>query len=311
MKALIIAENEQGKLNKNLFSVISAANKITQDVSLLIVGEAAKTLSEDFKQYNIKKIYFSSSENFYHGLAENICKLILEIAREFTHIFAPASSFGKNIMPRVAALLDVNQISDITDILDAHTFIRPIFAGNALATVICEDPIKVITVRCTAFPENNLPGQTFAEIQELIFDFKDKRIQFVNNVKELSTRPSLAHAKIVVSGGRGLQSKENFKALLEPLAEKLGAAIGASRAAVDAGFADNSLQVGQTGLVVAPDLYIAIGLSGAIQHLAGMKDSKVIVSINQDPNAEIMRIADYALEADLFAVIPELLAMLS
>ncbi len=310
MKALIIAENEQGTLNKNLFSLISVANKITQDVSLLIVGEAAKTLCEDLKQYNLKKIYFSNSENFYHGLAENISKLIVEIAKEFTHIFAPASSFGKNIMPRVAALLDVNQISDITGILDAHTFIRPIFAGNALATVFCDDPIKVITVRCTAFSGTYLPGQDCAEIQELVFDYKDDRIQFINNVKDLSERPSLAHAKIVISGGRGFQSKENFKSLLEPLAEKLGAAIGASRAAVDAGFADNALQVGQTGQVVAPDLYIAIGLSGAIQHLAGMKDSKVIVSINKDPNAEIMRVADYVLEADLFAAIPELLANL-
>ena len=222
MKLLIIVENDQGKLNNNFASLMTAARKITDEITALVVGEEGRAIGAELQKYPLKKIIFNCSENYLHGLAENIAKLVVEIGKSFSHIMAPASNYGKNIMPRVAALLDVNQISDIVEVLDSNTFVRPIYAGNALATVCCKDLIKVMTVRCAAFSEMSAEAVHSVDPEESDLVFKDPRVEFVRDVKSISARPSLSSAKIVISGGRGLQSKENFKTLLEPLAEKAG-----------------------------------------------------------------------------------------
>ena len=256
----------------------------------------------------VKKILVADAAHYAQGLGENLASLIVGLAAGLTHIIAPATTSGKNVMPRVAALLDVAQISDVISVESADTFVRPIYAGNALATVQSKDSVKVLTVRTSAFP-NAPSGNGGAAIEAVSVGADSGLSEFVGQELTKSERPELAGARIVISGGRGMQNSENFK-MLETLADKMGAALGASRAAVDSGFVPNDYQVGQTGKVVAPDLYIAVGISGAIQHLAGMKDSKVIVAINKDAEAPIFQVADYGLVADLFQAIPELTAAL-
>ena len=310
MKSLILAEYDDNGLKKTTASAITCAKKISDDVTVLVAGSRAPDIAAEAAKLGVKKVLMNPAEVYNFGKAESIARLVADIAKEFTHIFAAATSYGKNIMPRVAALLDVAQISDIISVVSADTFTRPVYAGNAIATVQSRDSIKVITVRYTAFPEA-ARADVFAPIETLQQIFDHPRAHYVGSQLSVSSRPELTAARVVVSGGRALQSAENFKKILEPLADKLHAAIGASRAAVDAGYIDNDSQVGQTGKVIAPELYIAVGISGAIQHLAGMKDSKVIVAINKDPAAEMMRVADYALEADLFTAVPELTEKLS
>jgi electron transfer flavoprotein alpha subunit len=311
MKALILAEYDESGLRKTTLSTLSAALQVAEKVTVLLVGAQAKKISETASRLKgVEKIIINTEEVYNFGKAESISQLLAELGKSFQYIFASATSEGKNILPRVAALLDVAQISDISAIIASDTFKRPIYAGNAIATVQSMDAIKVITVRHTAFPLTEFDQTAAAPIEENHMVYDHPRAHFVEQNLNISERPELSSAKVVVSGGRALGSREQFKNLLEPLAGKLNAAIGASRAAVDAGYVDNDYQVGQTGKVVAPTLYIAIGISGAIQHLAGMKDSKIIVAINKDPNAEIMKIADYTLQADLFHAIPELISKL-
>ena len=268
-----------------------------------MAADAAKSLA------GVTKVLLADAAQYAHGLAENLAPLVVELAKGYSHVLAPASSFGKNLLPRVAALLDVAQISEIVAVESADTFVRPVYAGNVLATVQSADAIKVITVRTTAF---EAAGQGGSAAVETIAAAADAQLSsFVGQELTKSDRPELGAAKIIVSGGRALGSEEQFKAVIEPLADKLGAAVGASRAAVDAGYAPNDYQVGQTGKVVAPQLYVAVGISGAIQHLAGMKDSKVIVAINKDEEAPIFQVADYGIVGDLFTVVPELMAELS
>ncbi|MBS0349594.1 MAG: FAD-binding protein [Proteobacteria bacterium] len=308
MKALVLAEYDQGGLKKTTLSTLSAALQVAEKVTVLLVGSHSKKISEVVTHLvGVEKVIVNTAAIYNFGKAESISPLIAELSKSFNFIFASASSEGKNIMPRVAALLDVAQISEITAIIAQDTFKRPIYAGNAIATVQSKDPIKVITVRHTAFPLAEFNEELTAPIEENQLIYDHPRAHFIEQNLNVSDRPELASAQVVVSGGRAFGSREQFKNLLEPLAVKLNAAIGASRAAVDAGYVDNDYQVGQTGKVVAPTLYIAIGISGAIQHLAGMKDSKIIVAINKDPNAEIMKIADYTLQADLFHAVPELI----
>ena len=313
MKALVLVEYENTEISRSSLNCISAAKQICQDITLLVVGSNAEQILPTLQKIKmIKKILINNHSNYDHGMAENIAQLIADIGPAHSHLLAAASTFGKNILPRVAALLDTNQISEVIEIVDEQTFKRPIYAGNAIETVKSEDLIKVITIRPSAFSAAEYldqPDQSLC-IERITqrFDFPASR--YINCHLSHSTRPDLTSARVIVSGGRALMSADNFKNLLEPLADKLNAAIGATRAAVDAGFTDNNFQVGQTGKIVAPDIYIAIGVSGAIQHLAGMKDSKVIIAINKDPDAEIMKIADYSLQADLFEVIPELIKKL-
>jgi electron transfer flavoprotein alpha subunit len=272
---------------------------------VLVAGSGCSAAADAAaKVKGVAKVLLANSQALDHGLAENLAPVVVELAKKFSHVLAPATTFGKNLMPRVAALLDVAQISEITGIEGADTFVRPIYAGNALATVKSADPIKVITVRTTAFDAAEPTGGD-AAIEDTAGGGDSGLSSFVSHELTKSERPELTSARIIISGGRGMQSGDNFK-LLEEIADKLGAAVGASRAAVDAGFVPNDYQVGQTGKVVAPDLYIAVGISGAIQHLAGMKDSKVIVAINKDEEAPIFQVADYGLVADLFTAIPEL-----
>jgi electron transfer flavoprotein alpha subunit len=256
------------------------------------------------KILGIKKVFIADSEVYAHFLAENFAELIQDVAKNYAAILAPATTFGKNVLPRVAALLDMEQISDVVAIIDNKTFVRPIYAGNALATIQSENLIKLITVRTTAFVKTEI-GDNNVPIEKLTKVIPNHHTKFLSHSLTKSERPELSNARIIISGGRGLQSAENFK-MLARIADKLGAAIGASRAAVDAGFVPNDYQVGQTGKVVAPELYIAVGISGAIQHLAGMKDSKVIVAINKDPDAPIFQVADYGIVGDLFEILPEL-----
>ncbi|HYM48116.1 MAG TPA: FAD-binding protein, partial [Burkholderiaceae bacterium] len=279
------------------------------DVHVLVAGHQCAPIAQAAAQIaGITKVRIADAPHYKDGLAENLAQLVWSIAKEYTHVLAPATTFGKNFLPRVAALLDVAQVSDIVAVESADTFVRPIYAGNALATVQSADPIKIITVRSTGFDAAAASGGKGA-IEPLAPAADLGLAKLLSQALTKSDRPELAGARVVVSGGRGLGSGDNFK-LLEQLADKLGAAVGASRAAVDSGYVPNDYQVGQTGKIVAPELYIAIGISGAIQHLAGMKDSKVIVAINKDAEAPIFQIADYGLVADLFTVVPELIAEL-
>lgn len=310
MTILVIAEHDNTSIKGATLSTLTAANLIDSDVHLLVAGHNISAAVDAATRINgITKVLQADSSALADCRAENITAQVLSLAKNYSHILFPSTSNGRNTAPRVAARLDVAQISDIIQVIDSDTFERPIYAGNAIATVKSRDNIKVITVRATAFDaatQNASPASI--EIVTAITDTKMSVV--VDQVTTKSDRPELTSAKIVVSGGRALDSKENFDSLIQPLADKLGAALGASRAAVDAGYAPNDSQVGQTGKIVAPELYIGIGISGAIQHLAGMKDSKIIVAINRDPDAPIFSVADYALEADLFAAIPELMEAL-
>ena len=305
MTVLVVVEHDNAALKTATLNTVTAARLISDDVHALVAGESCVAVSEEAAHVDgIAKVWNADAPEYAQFLAENMAPLIAKQALGYTHVLAPATTFGKNVMPRAAALLDVNQISDISGIEGDDTFVRPIYAGNAFATVRTSDRIKVITVRSTAFSAADTAGGTAAV--EAIAGTGDAGLaRFIGHELTETERPELTSAGIVISGGRGMQSRENF-ALLERIADKLGAAIGATRAAVDAGYVSNDYQVGQTGKVVAPELYIAIGISGAIQHLAGMKDSKVIVAINKDEDAPIFQIADYGLVADLFDVLPEL-----
>ncbi|UEM18716.1 FAD-binding protein [Skermanella mucosa] len=305
MSVLVIAENAEGAIKPATLNTVTAAAKLGGDVHVLVAGANAKGAAEAAARIaGVSKVLVADAEPYAHGLAENVAPLIVDLAKGYSHVLAPATSFGKNVMPRVAALLDVAQISEIVGVHDADTFDRPIYAGNAIATVQSSDPIKIITVRGTAFDAAAAEGGS-ATVEDAATGADAGLSKFVGQELSKSERPELTSAKAIVSGGRGMQSGENFH-MLETLADKLGAAVGASRAAVDAGYVPNDYQVGQTGKIVAPELYIAVGISGAIQHLAGMKDSKVIVAINKDEEAPIFQVADYGLVGDLFKVVPEL-----
>ncbi len=309
MTVLVIAEHNNLSLNPVTGSVIRAAGLIDAEIHVLVAGTGCESVAEAARQYEgVSKVLLADNAVYQHHLPETLAPLLLPISENYGAILSAASTSGKNLMPRIAALLDVGQISDIVAVHSPNTFVRPIYAGNALATVESSDPVKIITVRTSAFDEAD-KGEGWAAIETLDQVIHQDKSRFVSENLTTSERPELAGAAIVVSGGRGLGSAENFQ-LLEKLADKLGAAIGASRAAVDAGYVGNDLQVGQTGKIVAPDLYIAVGISGAIQHLAGMKDSKIIVAINTDADAPIFQVADYGLVADLFQVLPELEALL-
>ncbi len=309
MTVLVISEHNNKELKSSTLSTINAALQIDQSVDVLIVGsecdDVIKILSNT---KNVKKVLVADDVKYKNPIAENIANIILSCVDNYSHILAPASTFGKNIMPRVAAVLDVSQVSDIIKIESEDTFVRPIYAGNALATVKSNDTKKIITVRPTSFDSISTEGGS-AEIEKLNINIDNSKVNFLGREETKSDRPELGSARIVISGGRGLGSAENFT-LLNKIADKLNAAIGASRAAVDAGYISNDSQVGQTGKVVVPDLYIAVGISGAIQHLAGMKESKIIVAINKDDEAPIFNVADYGLHADLFEALPELSAEL-
>ena len=305
MTILVMIEHEKDAISPATLNTIAAANVLAGPIEALIAGHNIKHVADAASQIiSVSKVLIADSPEYAYNLAENLAPLITQIAPNYTHVFAPATTFGKNIMPRAAAFLDVMQISDIIEVISQDTFKRPIYAGNALATVRSSDPIKVITVRSTAFDAAEAYGGT-AVIESLSGTGSSQLSEFESCELSGSERPELTSAGIVISGGRGMQDSANF-AMLEKVADKLGAAVGASRAAVDAGFAPNDYQVGQTGKVVAPELYMAVGISGAIQHLAGMKDSKVIVAINKDEEAPIFQVADYGLVADLFDAIPEL-----
>ncbi|BBF84551.1 electron transfer flavoprotein, alpha subunit [Aquitalea magnusonii] len=309
MAILVIAEHDNQSLKAGTLNTVTAAAKLGE-VHVLVAGHNAAAAADAAKSVaGVAKVLLADAAQYAHGLAESLSALVVEVAKGYSHVLAPASSFGKNLLPRVAALLDVAQISEITAIESADTFVRPVYAGNVLATVQSADAIKVITVRTTAFDAAAQGGSAAVESVAVAAD--PQLSSFVGQELTKSDRPELGAAKIIVSGGRALGSEEQFKSVIEPLADKLGAAVGASRAAVDAGYAPNDYQVGQTGKVVAPQLYFAVGISGAIQHLAGMKDSKVIVAINKDEEAPIFQVADYGIVGDLFTVVPELLVELS
>ncbi len=308
MTALVIAEHDNASLKGSTLNTITAAAQAGGDVHVLIAGSNAKAAADAAAQVaGVAKVLLADAPQFADGLAENVAEQVLAIAKDYSHILAPATAYGKNILPRVAARLDVGQISDITKVDSPDTFERPIYAGNAIATVQSIDPIKVITVRTTGFDPTAQGGSAAVESIPAVAD--SGKSSFVGREVAKSDRPELTAAKIIVSGGRGMGSSESFK-ILEPLADKLNAAMGASRAAVDAGYVPNDWQVGQTGKIVAPQLYIAVGISGAIQHLAGMKDSKVIVAINKDEEAPIFSVADYGIVGDLFEIVPELVKQL-
>ena len=310
MAILVIAEHDNQSLKAGTLNTVTAAAKLGE-VHVLVAGHNAAAAADAAKSVaGVSKVLLADAAQYAYGLAESLSALVVEVAKGYSHVLAPASSFGKNLLPRVAALLDVAQISEITAIESADTFVRPVYAGNVLATVQSADAIKVITVRTTAFDAAAAQGGS-AAVESVAVAADPQLSSFVGQELTKSDRPELGAAKIIVSGGRALGSEEQFKSVIEPLADKLGAAVGASRAAVDAGYAPNDYQVGQTGKVVAPQLYFAVGISGAIQHLAGMKDSKVIVAINKDEEAPIFQVADYGIVGDLFTVVPELLAELS
>jgi len=306
MTALVIAEHDNAALKSATLNTVTAAAACGGDVHVLVAGENAAAAAQAAAQIaGVSKVLHADGAALKDGLAENLAAQVLAIASSYSHLLFPATASGKNVAPRVAAKLDVAQISDITKVVSPDTFERPIYAGNAIATVQSQDAVKVITVRGTGFDAAAATGGSAAV--EAVAAVQDAgKSSFVGREVTKNDRPELTAAKIIVSGGRALGSSEKFNEVITPLADKLGAAIGASRAAVDAGYAPNDLQVGQTGKIVAPQLYIACGISGAIQHLAGMKDSKVIVAINKDPEAPIFSVADYGLEADLFQAVPEL-----
>jgi electron transfer flavoprotein alpha subunit len=305
MVALVIAEHDNGSLKGATHHTVTAAAQCGGEVHILVAGSGCGAAAEAAAQIaGVSKVLVADAPHFADGLAENVAEQILAIAGSYSHILAPATAYGKNILPRVAAKLDVAQISEITKVDSPDTFERPIYAGNAIAIVKSSDKVKVITVRGTGFDAAASEGGS-AAVEPVSAVADSGKSSFVGRELAKSDRPELTAAKIIVSGGRGIGSAENFK-LLEPLADKLGAAMGASRAAVDAGFVPNDWQVGQTGKIVAPTLYIAVGISGAIQHLAGMKDSKTIVAINKDPEAPIFSVADYGIVGDLFEVVPAL-----
>jgi electron transfer flavoprotein alpha subunit len=310
MTSLVIAEHDNASIKSATLNTVTAALACGGDVHVLVAGENAGAAAQAAAQIaGVAKVIHADGASLKDGLAENIAAQVLAIASNYSHILFPATASGKNAAPRVAAKLDVAQISDITKVDSADTFERPIYAGNAIATVQSSDKIKVITVRGTGFDAAATTGGS-AQVEQLAAAGDSGKSSFVGREVTKSDRPELTAAKIIVYGGRALGSSEKFNEVMTPLADKLGAAIGASRAAVDAGYAPNDLQVGQTGKIVAPQLYIAAGISGAIQHLAGMKDSKVIVAINKDPEAPIFSVADYGLEADLFQAVPELVQSL-
>jgi len=304
MAILVVAEHDNKTVRKATLNAIAAAQKLGSDIHVLVAGHQAGDAAKAAAQAaGVKKVLHADAPHLGEFLAENVAALVVSVAKGYSHILAPATSNGKNVMPRAAALLDVQQISDIIGVEGRDTFVRPIYAGNALATVKSKDAIKVITVRTTAFDAVAATGGS-AAVESVAAPADAGLSSFVGREVSKSERPELTAAKIIVSGGRGMANGENFKKVLEPLADKLGAAMGASRAAVDAGFVPNDWQVGQTGKIVAPDLYIAVGISGAIQHLAGMKDSRVIVAINKDEEAPIFQVADYGLVGDLFQLVP-------
>ena len=308
MSILVIAEHDNKTLNGATLNVVAAAQKIGGDITVLVAGSGAQAVAEQAAQVaGVSKVLLADNAAYANQLAENVAALVAQVGKGYSHILATSTTTGKNVLPRAAALLDVSMISDIIAVESAKTFKRPIYAGNAIATVESSESIVVATVRGTAFdPVANTGGSAAVEA---VADVQDAGIsQFISEEIVKSERPELTAARIVVSGGRGVGSGENYHTVLDPLADKLGAAQGASRAAVDAGFVPNDMQVGQTGKIVAPDLYIAVGISGAIQHLAGMKDSKVIVAINKDEEAPINAVADYWLVGDLNTIIPELVS---
>ena len=308
MTSLVIAEHDNASIKPATLNTVTAAAQCGGDVHVLVAGAQATAAAAAAAQIaGVSKVIHADGELFAHGLAENVAAQVLALASSYSHILFPATAGGKNVAPRVAARLDVGQISDITKVLSPDTFERPIYAGNAIATVQSTDATKVITVRTTGFdPASASGGSAVVEVASPVADSGKSR--FEGSEIARNDRPELTAAKIIVSGGRALGSSEKFAEVMTPLADKLGAAMGASRAAVDAGYAPNDWQVGQTGKIVAPQLYVACGISGAIQHLAGMKDSKVIVAINKDPDAPIFQVADYGLVADLFQAVPELVA---
>ena len=309
MRILVITEHDNAAFKPAVLNAVAAAAKIGGDIDLLVAGSQCASVAQAAAQIaGVKKVLVADAAHYAHSLAENLSALVVSIAKNYTHVLAPATSFGKNVLPRVAALLDVAQISDIIKVESPDTFVRPIYAGNALATVQSGDPIKVITVRLTGFDAAPAEGGS-ATVENIGAGPDTGFSSLIRQELTKSARPELTAARVIVSGGRGMGNGENFK-ILEALADKLGAAVGASRAAVDSGFVPNDYQVGQTGKIVAPDLYIAVGISGAIQHLAGMKDSKVIVAINKDGEAPIFQVADYGLVADLFQAVPELTSQL-
>jgi len=305
MRVLVLAEHDNKALKPATLNTMAAAQAIGGEIDLLVAGQGCDGVAQAASKIaGVKKVLMAADPAYAHPLAEDLAKLILTLAKGYSHLLAPATTFGKNVMPRIAALLDVAQISDISAVVAPDTFRRPIYAGNAISTVQSSDAIKVVTVRATAFPAAPASGGN-AVVEKIAAPGASGLARYVGSELAASARPELTAARVVISGGRGMQSSENFK-LLESLADKLGAAVGASRAAVDAGFVPNDFQVGQTGKIVAPELYIAVGISGAIQHLAGMKDSKVIVAINKDEEAPIFQIADYGLVGDLFQIVPAL-----
>ena len=304
MSILILADHDNGQLAAATLNTVTAASEIGGDIDILVAGDASGDVAKAAAAISgVSRVLTADADLFAHGIAENIAPLVQSLASGYTHLMAPATTTGKNVMPRVAALLDVMQISDIIKVESDNSFQRPIYAGNAIATVTSDEAIKVITVRGTAFEAAGDGGSAAIESVDTTGDAGLS--SYVKSELSSSERPELTSAPIVISGGRGMQDGANF-AMLEKVADKLGAAVGASRAAVDAGFVPNDYQVGQTGKVVAPDLYVAVGISGAIQHLAGMKDSKVIVAINKDEEAPIFQVADFGLVADLFDAVPEL-----
>ena len=305
MSILVLAEHNNVDIKSSTLNTISAASQISQEIDVLVTGYQCEELAKKIsKCEKVSKVIFVDNEMLQNPIAENIEPIVLSVAENYSHIMAPATTFGKNIFPRIAVKLDLAQVSDVIKIISDDTFMRPIYAGNAIATVKSKDKTKIITIRPTSFDPIETSGGS-ENIENLNFDIQNVNVEFIDREESQSERPELSTARVVISGGRGLQSAENFK-LLNEIADKLNAAVGASRAAVDAGYVSNDYQVGQTGKVVVPDLYIAVGISGAIQHLAGMKESKVIVAINKDEEAPIFNVADYGLNADLFEVLPQL-----
>ena len=305
MTSLILAEHDNSEIKTATLNAVTAARALNGSIDILVAGSNCKGVAEGASKIEgVNKVLVADSEEYANALAENVANLVSKIADNYSHILATATTSAKNIMPRVAALRDVQQISEISEVIDTDTFVRPIYAGNAMATVKSSDSLKVITVRGTSFEAAEDNGGS-AAIEQVEASGDSGLSSYIGSELSASERPDLTSARIVISGGRGMQSGENFP-IIEAVADKLGAAVGASRAAVDAGYVPNDYQVGQTGKVVAPDLYIAVGISGAIQHLAGMKDSKVIVAINKDEEAPIFQVADFGLVADLFKAVPEL-----